>query len=206
MIIKEVIIAPNSSDKLYRIYSNNDFYLRKGDILYTEVIEAQENSKENYIETTIPIPEKIINSNTFYQELVGNRSITESVFYKGKEILHNILQTIPVETLYHISFLLPEWTPEKVYNSGDKVFYKNRIYEATDTVEITPPDFSSAFKKIEPPQDLIEEWDNSYSKTYRKGDKVKIGTHIYTSLIDDNIWSPLDFPAAWQLIDEGNQD
>ena len=206
MIIKEVIIAPNSSDKLYRIYSNNDFYLRKGDILYTEVIEAQENSKENYIETTIPIPEKIINNNTFYQELVGNRSITESVFYKGKKVLYNILQATPVEQLYYISFLLPEWTAEKTYMPGDKVFYKNRIYEVKEPIEITPPDFSSAFKKIEPPQDLIEEWNSSYNKNYRKGDKVKIGHHIYESKIENNIWSPLDFPAAWQLIDEGSQD
>ena len=33
---------------------------------------------------------------------------------------------------------------------------------------------------------------------YSAGDKVTYNGIIYTSLIDNNVWSPTDYPAGWQ--------
>jgi len=55
------------------------------------------------------------------------------------------------------------------------------------------------YRKITSKEPL--EWEE---KTYRLGDKVKYGEHIFESLINNNIWSPENFPDAWKLI-EGSQ-
>jgi hypothetical protein len=34
------------------------------------------------------------------------------------------------------------------------------------------------------------------------GDKVKYEGVIYVSLIDNNIWSPVAYPAGWQIVEE----
>lgn len=205
MIIKEEYISSNSENPLWKLYSNEDFYLLKNEILYDEAIENQEADLSGYIETSIPIPEKTINANDFYNTIIGKRRITISQLNNGLLKLKDILREIPSEDAYRIKFLCPEWLYNTSYVIGDKVYYNNKLYEViTDTNGQLTPEEDNAFLEIRPPQDIIEEWDNSYSHNYRRGDKVKIGTHIYTSLIENNIWSPTEFPAAWQL--EGSQD
>ena len=205
MIIKETYISDNSDKPLWRLYSNEDFYILKDGILYSEVIENQDADLSGYIETSAPIAEKIIDASTFYKTIIGNRRITESKLNNGLLKLKDILREISSEDAYRISFLCPEWLYNTSYVIGDKVYYENKLYEAIESSNgLLPPDEDNAFLEVKAPQDVIEEWDNSYSKLYRRGDKVKIGTHIYVSLIDNNIWSPIDFPAAWQL--ERSQD
>lgn len=201
MIIKEKIIEPTSTNELYKFYSNKDFFLRKGDILYAEIIESQDTDTSNYTETTIPIPEKIINHDEFYFNMAGERQITKSVFNRGMTTLKEIIKNISSQEAYYIGFLCPYWKNDVIYESGDKVYYNNKLYEALNTTHNVTPDISSDFSEIQPPQDVIEYWDESYNKNYRKGDKVKIGTHIYESLIEDNCWSPLQFSAAWKIIE-----
>ena len=62
------------------------------------------------------------------------------------------------------------------------------------------PDKSVDFSEIQLPQDVVLNWDMNYEHNYNKGDRVKVGSHIYESLIENNTWSPIDFPGAWELI------
>ena len=201
MIIKEIITNPNTNKLQGKIYSNKDYYIQKDNILYTEVIGNENIDIHDYTETLIPIPDKIISANEFYQEIIGVlREITKSELQIGLETIKEFLRTFPSNQIYKISFLCPEWRPNTNYIIGDKIYYNHSLYEAISPSEgLSFPDEDNAFKLIERPQELIEEWSNIYNKIYKKGEKVKIGTHIYTSLMNNNIWSPVDFPAAWQL-------
>lgn len=206
MIIKETYTHPVSGEKFARIYSSKDFCIEKNNILYVEVISDLNTDLSGYTETFIPIPSKIVDASTFYQQIVGNnRKITIANFNNGLLKLKEILRNVSPEDAYRINFLYPEWTYNTEYITNDKVMYNNKMYVAISNSQgETTPDKDNAFEEVIPPQDIVEEWDNAYSKTYDIGDKVKIGSHIYVSLINNNTWSPIDFPAAWQL-EEGSQ-
>ena len=49
----------------------------------------------------------------------------------------------------------------------------------------------------------ILEWGQPDStNAYSIGDKVLFEGATYESLIDNNVWSPADYPAGWNLITE----
>lgn len=203
MIIKETYIHPISGEKFARIYSNRDFYIEKNNILYTEIISDFNTDLSGYTETFIPILSKIVDASMFYQQIIGNnRKITVTNFNNGLLKLKEILRNVSPEDAYRINFLYPEWIYNTKYIINDKVIYNNKMYLAISNSDgLITPDKDDAFEEIIPPQDIIEEWDTAYSKIYNIGDKVKVGSHVYKSLINNNIWSPIDFPAAWQLIE-----
>jgi hypothetical protein len=56
---------------------------------------------------------------------------------------------------------------------------------------------------IDPTGETIPDWVQPDStNAYMIGDKVKYEGVIYVSLIDNNIWSPVAYPAGWQVVEE----
>ena len=54
----------------------------------------------------------------------------------------------------------------------------------------------------ETPKD-IRDWEQPDSTNpYMTGDRVRFEGQIYESVIDNNIWSPVAYPAGWTLITE----
>ena len=49
----------------------------------------------------------------------------------------------------------------------------------------------------EPVEQTPPEWEQ---KIYMIGDRITFNGNIYESVIDNNVWSPADYPAGWQLI------
>lgn len=39
-------------------------------------------------------------------------------------------------------------------------------------------------------------------RNYSTGDRVRFGGQVYESLIDNNVWSPLDYPQGWKLVED----
>ena len=88
------------------------------------------------------------------------------------------------------------------YITHNDILYKV-LTEHTSQVEWTPDVSPSLFAKvlIDPSGETIPEWVQPDStNAYMTGDKVKFEGHVYESLIDNNIWSPTAYPAAWQEI------
>ena len=51
-------------------------------------------------------------------------------------------------------------------------------------------------------EDTIPEWTQPDSTNpYMMGDMVTFNDSVYKSLIDNNIWSPIDYPQGWALVD-----
>ena len=49
----------------------------------------------------------------------------------------------------------------------------------------------------------IAEWEQpNGASAYSIGDKVLFEGSVYESLIDNNVWSPVDYPAGWSEIIE----
>ena len=67
----------------------------------------------------------------------------------------------------------------------------------------TPTDAPSLFAKVlvDPTGETILDWEQPGSTNpYMTGDKVKYNGKTYESTIDNNIWSPVDYPAGWKEI------
>ena len=106
--------------------------------------------------------------------------------------------------------MLTAWVTGKAYAAGDRVQYNGTAYRClqahTSQDDWTPAAAVSLWAKILiPDPGVIPVWeqpgaDNGYSK----GDKVHYpGAQdpVYTSLIDNNVWSPDAYPAGWEKVE-----
>lgn len=110
------------------------------------------------------------------------------------------------EAALQVPNLYPVWAAEVSYEVGERVLYNDVLYkvlQAHTTQETWTPDVSpSLFAKVLiPDEDVIPEWEQPDStNAYMKGDKVMYEGKIYVSVIDNNIWSPVDYPAGWEEV------
>lgn len=105
--------------------------------------------------------------------------------------------------------MFPAWDGNsKEYKMGDRVQYNGVLYKVlqdhTSQSTWTPVDAPSLFAKVltsttgEP-----QEWQQPDStNAYKIGDRVIYNGKIYESTIDNNVWSPADYPAGWREIEE----
>lgn len=97
------------------------------------------------------------------------------------------------------------------YAVDDRVRYQGVLYKVlqahTSQPTWNPVDAPSLFAKVLiPDPGEIPVWEQpSSTNPYMKGDKVHFPTledPVYESLIDNNVWSPADYPAGWGVINE----
>lgn len=116
--------------------------------------------------------------------------------------------TVPGEYSY------PDWVqPESTnpYKIGDQVYHKGKYWESSVDGNVWEPGVFGWFEfEPEPPEPEpepgpdpeIPEWvQPDSSNPYMTGDRVRFNGNVYESLIDNNVWSPSDYPAGWQLIE-----
>ena len=101
------------------------------------------------------------------------------------------------------------WAVDVLYSVGRYITHKDILYkvltEHTSQTDWTPDASPSLFAKvlIDPTGETIPEWVQPDStNAYMIGDKVMYEGVVYESTIDNNIWSPADYPAGWKLIEE----
>ena len=100
-----------------------------------------------------------------------------------------------------------EWQEGVTYKVNQYVMYKEVLYkvltEHNSQASWTPDVTASLYAKVlaDPTGETINEWVQPDSTNgYMKGDKVKYEGVVYVSLIDNNIWSPVAYPAGWQIV------
>lgn len=100
------------------------------------------------------------------------------------------------------------WTVGTSYEVGQRVSYENKVYKClqahTSQADWTPDVAASLWANVAPP-DVIPVWVQPDSTNpYMQGDKVHYPDAdgpVYESLIDNNVYSPADYPAGWQLVE-----
>ena len=103
--------------------------------------------------------------------------------------------------------VIPEWTqPDSTngYMNGDRVIHNGIIYVSTADNNIWEPNTVGAPWSIEETSaendaEIINEWNSD--TTYAIGDCVMYEDIKYRSIIDNNSWSPKDYPAGWEIIE-----
>lgn len=125
------------------------------------------------------------------------------------------VQTLPDEQALLVPSVFPLWQVEVSYEVGFKVRHKDILYKVlqahTSQADWTPDVAVSLFAKVltEPVVDPetgeidIPKWEQPDSTNpYMTGDKVNYDGVIYESTIDNNIWSPADYPTGWKVVEE----
>lgn len=103
--------------------------------------------------------------------------------------------------------LFPVWKLNKVYRTGLKIRYLDKLYRVTQdhlSMEQLKPDtglgaeyFIQLFY-IEPSDP--QPWQKN--NPYMMGDLIIYKDKTYKSLINNNVWSPADYPIAWEEVTE----
>lgn len=135
-----------------------------------------------------------------------------SIVEKAKELratIETLAQNLDDESALENIELFPIWSPDsKEYTKDQKVKYNNVLYKVLQNhisqSDWNPADAPSLFAQVLVSQDGTPlPWVQPDSTNpYSKGDRVIFNDKIYESLIDNNVWSPADYPMGWQEIIE----
>lgn len=104
------------------------------------------------------------------------------------------------------------------YHTGDTVLHNDKkwvsdidnnvwepgVYGWSEVDETTEPDPEPEPEPEEPSGDDVPDFvqPTGAHDAYNTGDRVRFTDgHVYESLVDNNVWSPADYPSAWQLVE-----
>ena len=136
---------------------------------------------------------------------------------KAMELLNinfnGLLPNLSDEQALQVPLMFPKWQEGKEYVVGDRVLYLGVLYKVLQAhtsqagwePNIAPSLFAKNLivKDEEGEQVDISEWVQPDSTNpYMIGDKVKFEGKVYQSLIDNNVWSPSDYPQGWEEVNE----
>ena len=149
-------------------------------------------------------------------ELTEEEQIIEQT-NKAMELLNinfnGLLPNLSDEQALQVPLMFPKWQAGKEYVVGDRVLYLGTLYKVLQAhtsqqgwePDIAPSLFAKNLivKDEEGEQVNIPEWVQPDSTNpYMIGDKVIFGGKVYQSVIDNNVWSPTDYPQGWEEVNE----
>lgn len=103
--------------------------------------------------------------------------------------------------------LFPAWEQGKAYAVDERVRHKGKLYKCvqghTSQSDWTPDAVPALWTEVALPG-TIPVWrqPTGAQDAYMTGDKVHYpgeNDPVYVSLIDNNVWSPGDYPQGWQI-------
>lgn len=125
-----------------------------------------------------------------------------------REMIEHSMQSVSDEAALDFVSLFPAWSPEgAAYTASQRVRYQSELYRVlqdhTSQESWTPEAAPSLFAKVLPGQGGTEigEWVQPDSTNpYMTGDRVMFQGKVYESAIDNNVWSPADYPQGWREV------
>lgn len=141
---------------------------------------------------------------------IENLAIKAEDAAEFRSTVNEIIGTLTDEQAIAAPVLFPVWQADVAYKAGDRVRYEGKLYKVLqdhnsqlDWEPISAPSlFASLLTDEEDPENILPWTQPDSTNAYSIGDKVIFEEEIYESLIDNNVWSPADYPAGWNLITE----
>lgn len=107
--------------------------------------------------------------------------------------------------------LFPVWVVNTDYAVDVRVRYADHLYRCvqahTSQTDWTPDATPALWTEVAKPGEIpVWRQPTGAQDAYMKGDKVHYpdaGSPVYESTVDNNVWSPEDYPAGWQLAGGG---
>ena len=191
-------------DGLRILHPSYGYWLKNmetGDIHTGKIYLGVNASPDIYVEV---LDETI--DNGLFSALTDIQTKENSLNKIGKIVANNVTDDVVALTIQEFYDI---WEVGVTYEVGRYLQYKGVLYKVlqphTSQETWTPDVASSVYAKvlIDPTGETIPEWEQPDStNAYMTGDKVRFEGVVYESTMDNNIWSPTAYPAAWKVIEE----
>ena len=104
--------------------------------------------------------------------------------------------------------LFPAWVADKAYAADDRIRYGEKLYRCvqahTSQADWTPDATPALWTEVAKPGEIpVWKQPTGAQDAYSKGDRVwypEKNTTVYESTIDNNVWSPADYPQGWMEV------
>ena len=203
--------------KVYVVTDNNGNITRYSTIIGTGTEVIQDNP---VIDMSKLIGYKVITGDDYNQHLVfdeekynnyikeENRkeqieSATEELKVLAKE---QLLPVLSDEQAYTLRVLFPAFEIDKSYEVGERIIYEDKFYKVimahTSPADWTPDVAVSLFAEIPNPSVEYPEFKKPINAetAYMTGDKITFEGNKYVSTMDNNAYSPTEYPQGWELV------
>ena len=121
-----------------------------------------------------------------------------------KRMLASSVENLTDEEALSVAALYPTWSSKigESVSVGERLWYDGKLYKVVQGHVVqedwTPDTAVSLFAEV-----TIEEWPEfvqpiSAETAYNTGDKVTFNGQHYICKMDGCVWSPSDYPAAWE--------
>ena len=110
------------------------------------------------------------------------------------------------EELFEMIDLYPQYEIGYSYLVDDIFKYEGKLYKViqahTSLENWLPSELPALYLNLMP-DNVIPEWvqPTMAEDAYNIGDKVIFEGEVYESTIDNNTWSPTDYPQGWKLVE-----
>ena len=129
-----------------------------------------------------------------------------SKLYQLREIIEKASANLTDEDALTAVELFPKWEAGKAYAQNDRVLYNGHLYKVVQThisqADWTPDATPALFTEVAKPGEIpVWKQPTGAQDAYNTGDKVHYpdaDSAVYESLIDANVWSPVDYPQGWE--------
>ena len=135
--------------------------------------------------------------------------MTREHAYKLREMLHKASASLPDEDALEAVELFPLWAAGIDYAADIRVRYEDKLYRCvqahTSQIGWEPPAVPALFTEVARPGEIpVWRQPTGAQDAYNTGDLVHYPTAddpVYRSTIDNNVWSPADYPAGWEVVE-----
>lgn len=136
---------------------------------------------------------------------IPRSELAEQDTAKALEMLGVSFNDLTDEQALQVQNVFPIWQADVQYIVGQKVVYNDILFKVItqhkSQADWTPPAAPSLFARVLVGQGEILDWVQPDSTNpYMIGDKVKYDGKVYVSKIDNNVWSPADYPQGWEEV------
>ena len=127
---------------------------------------------------------------------------------KLRPLIEKAAVSLPDEDALKAVELFQKWKVDTAYSADERVRYAGKLYRVvqahTSQADWTPDATPALFTEVSPPG-VIPIWKQptGTQDAYNIGDRVHYpyaDSPIYESVIDGNVWSPIEYSPGWRLV------
>ena len=104
--------------------------------------------------------------------------------------------------------LFEPWRPDTSYTADQRLRYGDKLYRCvqahTSQTDWTPDATPALWTEVAKPGEIpVWRQPTGAQDAYNTGDKVHYpdaDSPVYESTVDNNVWSPEDYPAGWEKV------
>lgn len=131
-----------------------------------------------------------------------------SKLMKLRDMMHKAAASLPDEDALEAVELFPAWAADTEFAKDIRVRYNGKLYRCeqahTSQTDWTPPDTPALWTEVTEPGTIpVWKQPTGAQDAYNTGDKVwypAVDTTVYESTVDNNVWSPVDYPGGWRAV------